>query len=75
MSDFSVDHGMVNWSDGPAVIVVAGRDDGERLSEPHAHARGQLFGSVRGLLTVGVDNAVWVVPSSHAVWLPPHRTH
>ena len=75
MSDFSVDRGMVNWRDGPVVIVVAGRDDGEHLSEPHAHARGQLFGSVRGLLTVGVDNAVWVVPSSHAVWLPPHRTH
>jgi len=75
MSDFSTDPNMVNWADGPVVIVVAGRDDGRRQSAPHAHARGQLFGSVRGLLTVGVDNAVWVVPSSHAVWLPPHRTH
>lgn len=75
MSNFVVDHGLVNWADGPSVIVAAGRDDSMRQSEPHSHARGQLFASMRGLLTIGVADAVWVVPSVHAVWLPPHHVH
>lgn len=66
---------MANWADGPSVIVAAGRDDETRPMQRHAHARGQLFASMRGLLTVGVDDAVWVVPSFHPVWLPPHRPH
>ncbi len=75
MSNFVVDHGLVNWADGPSVIVAAGRDDSMRQSEPHSHSRGQLFASMRGLLTIGVADAVWVVPSVHAVWLPPHHVH
>jgi len=69
------DLGFIDWPDGPAVIVIAGRQETERISPPHSHARGQLFGSTRAVLTVGVEGAVWVVPSIHAVWLPPHRTH
>lgn len=75
MADFFADPGLVNWPDGPSVIVVTGREEREHRSEPHAHARGQLFGSMRGLLTVGVQEAVWVVPTIHAVWLPPHHRH
>lgn len=41
----------------------------------HRHARGQLFGSLRGLLSVGVEDAVWIVPAIHAVWLPPNVAH
>lgn len=73
--DFSLLSSVINWTDGPPVIVIAGRQETERASTPHHHARGQLFGSMRGLLTVGVEDAVWVVPSIHAVWLPPHHTH
>jgi AraC-like DNA-binding protein len=69
------DPGLVDWAGAPALIVGAGRGDMRRISRPHAHARGQLFGSARGLLTVGVEEAVWVVPSIHAVWLPPHHRH
>jgi len=75
MNNFSFDEGLINWADGPSVIAAAGRDDRGRQSQPHSHARGQLFASMRGLLTIGVDDAVWVVPSVHAVWLPPHRVH
>lgn len=75
MSDLLSDPGLVDWVDGPHVIVVAGRDDSAHVSQPHSHARGQLFGATRGLLTVGVADAVWLVPSSHAVWLPPHLQH
>lgn len=62
-------------NDGPKVFVMVASGDETHTAEPHQHARGQLFGSSRGLLTVGVDEAVWIVPASHAVWLPPHQRH
>ncbi len=75
MSDLKLDPSAIDAPDGPLVIVAAGTDDNERMSEPHQHARGQLFGSLRGLISVGVEDAVWVVPAIHAVWLPPHHRH
>jgi AraC-like DNA-binding protein len=41
----------------------------------HSHARGQLSGLGRGLLTMGTDAGAWVIPADHAVWLPPHQSH
>lgn len=75
MKTLFADSSLVNWPDGPLAIVAAGREENVHLSEPHSHARGQLFASLRGLLTVGVDEAVWVVPTIHAVWVPPHHRH
>ncbi len=66
---------LVNSAAPPFLFAVVGREDNDRVSIPHAHARGQLFGASRGVLTVGVEDAVWVVPSIHAVWLPPHVRH
>jgi len=65
----------VDTSEGPIVIVAAGSQDGERTAAPHRHARGQLLGSLRGLLSVGVEDAMWLVPAIHAVWLPPRCVH
>ncbi|WP_333997602.1 helix-turn-helix transcriptional regulator [Burkholderia gladioli] len=64
-----------NSSDGPVVFVVAGSGEDEHATEPHQHARGQLFGSLCGLLTVELNEGVWVVPAIHAVWIPPHHKH
>lgn len=75
MSNFPADVHFVTESDAPPVIVLAGSDDTERGSAPHSHRRGQLFGSTRGLLTVGLDTGVWVVPTTHAVWVPPYQLH
>jgi AraC-like DNA-binding protein len=76
MTDFSLDAATVNNPDGPLVIVAVGhRQEEEITGEPHHHARGQLLGSLRGLLSVGVEDGVWVVPAIHAVWLPPHHIH
>ncbi len=69
LSDF------LDMVDGPVLIAAEGRHDGELASTPHQHARGQLFGSLRGLLSVGVDDGLWIVPAIHAVWLPPHTPH
>ncbi len=70
-----IDLHFVTESATPPVIVLAGSQDNERGSAPHRHRRGQLFGSTRGLLTVGLDAGVWVMPATHAVWVPPHCLH
>ncbi|MDM5180305.1 helix-turn-helix transcriptional regulator [Massilia sp. DJPM01] len=75
MSDLTLDPATINTSEGPVVIVAAGSQDGERASSGHRHARGQLMGSLRGLLSVGVEDGQWIVPAIHAVWLPPHHFH
>jgi AraC-like DNA-binding protein len=75
MPDFTHALALVDSAEGPRVLVAAGSEDAERASPPHRHARGQLLGSNRGLLSVGVEDAVWVVPAIHAVWLPPHHVH
>ena len=75
MPDLTIDPTLTNAPDGPVVYVATGSQDEELSSEPHHHARGQLFGSHSGLLSVGVEDGVWVVPPTHAVWLPPHQVH
>ncbi|MGO1070095.1 AraC family transcriptional regulator [Lysobacter sp. CA199] len=60
---------------GPFVIAVTLETRGVRDTAPHRHARGQLLGSYRGLLTVGTELGRWLVPASDAVWLPPQHRH
>ncbi|ANH67419.1 helix-turn-helix domain-containing protein [Mitsuaria sp. 7] len=64
-----------NSADGPVLVAVEGREEQGIAAESHSHARGQLFGSLNGVLSVDVEEGVWLVPSSHAVWLPPHEAH
>lgn len=75
MHGFSVDPYFVTESDAPPVIVLAGSGEEEHGSEPHRHRRGQLFGSLHGLLTVSLEAGVWAVPDTHAVWVPPYHVH
>jgi AraC-like DNA-binding protein len=75
MADLTLDPALTNRSDGPVIIVAAGSQETVRSSGAHSHCRGQLFGSTRGLITIGVDEGVWVVPTTHAIWVPPHRVH
>lgn len=65
----------VDTPDGAVIVAGEGREERELGAGPHHHARGQLFGSLRGLLSVGVRHGVWIVPAIHAVWLPPHELH
>jgi AraC-like DNA-binding protein len=62
-------------SDGPPVIVAVGKQETELNATPHRHPRGQLCGSLRGLLSLDVEDGVWVIPAIHAVWLPPNHLH
>jgi len=65
----------INSDDGPVLLALTASADMERFTDKHSHARGQLFASLRGLLSVGLDDGVWIVPAIHAVWMPPHATH
>ncbi len=65
----------VNAADGPVIFAAQERQEHELAAGPHQHARGQLFGSLSGLLSVGLGDALWIVPAIHAVWLPPHQAH
>ncbi|MYZ42474.1 AraC family transcriptional regulator [Schauerella aestuarii] len=75
MADLKVDVHATNSADDPVLFVLTAHGNVELAAAPHRHARGQLFGSLRGLLTVELEEGVWVVPAIHAVWLPPHHTH
>ncbi|NKI95723.1 helix-turn-helix transcriptional regulator [Rhizobacter sp. SG703] len=66
---------LLDSADGPALLAVEVEGADPRVTAPHAHARGQLFGAKRGLLTVGTEGGQWVVPAIHAVWVPPHHKH
>jgi AraC-like DNA-binding protein len=52
-------------------VLAHGRDlAAETGIEPHRHPRGQLLWAAEGVLRVTSEDAVWIVPSSHAVWIP-----
>lgn len=42
---------------------------------PHHHTRAQLIFGVRGVMTVQAVQDFWVVPSSHALWVPAGVEH
>jgi hypothetical protein len=60
---------------GPVLLATARRDGNIRSTDPHRHQRGQLFGAMRGLLAVDAGHGRWVVPATHAVWIPPDIVH
>ena len=59
----------------PVIVALYEAQAEHRELGMHSHARGQLSGLRRGLLTMGTDAGAWIVPADHAVWLPPHQPH
>ncbi len=33
------------------------------------------MGALSGLASIGFDKQQWVVPATHAIWIPPHCVH
>lgn len=62
-------------AEGPVAIAATTTHAGVRDTAAHRHARGQLFGAHRGLLTVGTAQGRWLVPATDAVWVPPQAEH
>lgn len=57
------------------LIVAEGSEATVQPSSAHCHGRGQLVGLHRGLLSIGTDEGVHVMPATHATWLPPMQLH
>lgn len=51
-------------------VIAAGR-----AVRPHSHPRGQLLWAMRGVLRVVSNSCIWLVPPSHAVWIPGGMEH
>ncbi|ABO57765.1 MULTISPECIES: AraC family transcriptional regulator [Burkholderia] len=66
---------LIASDDGPFVAAALLTQRDPRVTPSHAHARGQLVGTLSGLVSIGLDDQQWVVPAIHAVWIPPHFRH
>lgn len=60
---------------GPLVFTRVDTTATIHKSAPHCHARGQLIGCERGVIDIETEAGAWIVPSRHAIWLPPHARH
>ncbi len=49
--------------------------DAETSITAHRHPRGQLLWAAEGILSITSEQTVWVVPSTHAVWIPGGIEH
>lgn len=57
-------------------VLAFGRDlVAGAANAPHRHPRGQLLWTMTGVLRVIAGNSVWIVPPSHAVWIPGGTLH
>lgn len=66
---------LASSTDDPLLIAVARQSDAVRTTRRHRHTRGQLLGAAQGLLSVDAGDSRWVVPATHAVWIPPGVAH
>ncbi|WP_082678241.1 AraC family transcriptional regulator [Sphingomonas sanguinis] len=58
-----------------SIFAVEWEESSARDTATHMHAQGQLIGSLSGLISIVTPQAWWVVPATHAIWLPPHLPH
>jgi len=59
-----------------AAIALHVSSSGEYTGQsPHAHRKGQLILSLRGAVSCEVQDALWLVPPGHAVWVPGEIPH
>ncbi|WP_330564199.1 helix-turn-helix transcriptional regulator [Pseudomonas yamanorum] len=75
MSPTLVSPQLANAIGGPLLVATLRSSPVERATAPHQHARGQLLGAQRGLLSVQAAHQHWVVPATHAVWIVPDCPH
>ena len=75
MPDFLVDPLRLRSPDEPVILVAGRRQADVRHTERHSHTRGQLLGTLQGVVRIGTDRGRWLIPPVDAVWLPPHIEH
>lgn len=57
------------------LLAIEHRQADARDTPMHAHAPGQLLASASGLLAATTAAGSWIVPATHAVWMPPQVQH
>ena len=62
-------------SDSEPMIISTVSHSSQRVTQRHGHARGQLLGTLQGLISIEAENCQWVVPATHGVWIPPNVQH
>ena len=62
-------------SAGPVLFARGLKTEDVRITPRHQHSRGQLLGTYQGLLSIDSGDNQWVLPVTHAIWLPPHVEH
>ena len=75
MNEPLIPYSLASDAEGPTLWAVMRQSEAMRETPRHHHARGQLLGAERGLLTVDAGSSRWVVPATHAVWIPPGISH
>jgi AraC-like DNA-binding protein/mannose-6-phosphate isomerase-like protein (cupin superfamily) len=58
-----------------AVSALASSYPAGAVIPPHHHTRAQLIFGVQGVMTVQAGSGLWVVPPSHALWVPAGMEH
>lgn len=57
-------------------VLTHGRDmQAETNIAKHSHPRGQLLWAEKGVLRITCEEFVWVVPPTHAIWIPSYQQH
>ena len=62
-------------SDSEPMIISTVSHSSQRVTQRHGHSRGQLLGTLQGLISIEAESCQWVVPATHAVWIPPNVQH
>lgn len=75
MQDPLISLALASAVDGASLFAVTRQSGTVRATRSHRHARGQLLGAEAGLLSVDAGGSRWVVPATHAVWVPPDVVH
>lgn len=65
-----------DYESAPMPLGVMPKDypDGFAV-ETHRHERGQLIYATAGLMKISTDDALWLLPPQHALWMPAGRDH
>lgn len=58
-----------------AIALKVAPDLNDSGARPHDHRKGQLILSLHGAVSCEVQNALWLVPPQHAVWIPGSTPH
>lgn len=65
---------MLEGMGGPVVALPANYVSGYCIP-PHSHSRAQLLCATSGVVLVTTAAGRWIIPSEHAIWIPPHIVH